>query len=211
MSDQHTDADVTAGLRIVQNNPAIAQAVLDQAISKRPSNWSRRSNAPYYNEKYASVTKKVIDEMMIDRDDRLYPLTQFPGKSIETIYLRLNQSWRYVMEKMDPDGRYRKFNQMFRIRRIKDVGVKIEMIEESKNDELLNTFVPLKVVDNEKKMTMPERIDAFIESAKVGGEFHEFGLCLTSDQIKDIKNSMADIQNFICKVTTTEIKIVRIA
>jgi len=99
-------------------NPEQSKAVLAALVpSKRPAGWSRRSRATYYTEEYAMQVKRVLDNILQDKQDRLWRYEDWKQFSPTTVYLRINQSLRYLLDYMDADGRYKKLMSTLEIYR----------------------------------------------------------------------------------------------
>jgi hypothetical protein len=150
MPDHPTPAQdkIEHRLKRVFNNPETQAAVVDAIVSNKPAGWSRRSNAPYYKEKYARRLKPVIDEMMQDGKPVVYDYKEVKTKlhiSKSTLYLMVNQSMHYLVDRMDtPDKKYAKFCETLNIHQEEGVGLVIE-IEAGFNGENEEALTPKKI------------------------------------------------------------------
>jgi len=201
-----------ANLKKIFVNPTVQAAVVDVVIGNRPKGWSRRSNAPYYKEKYALEAKEVIDGMIKDRMDRVYDYAEFESKlnmSRNTVYLRVNQSFAYLVDKMDDiDHTYARFMEMIHIERVRGVGVMIKMIPEFRNSNV-SSFVPTQVIPHEQIPQWKEDMLEYLEKGEAGKPFFRDKLALSTEEIEDIKASLYGLKGVIHNITAHSIKIVK--
>jgi len=191
-------------------NPQVSKAVVDMVVRNRPVGWSRRSNAPYYKEVYALGLKVQIDSMLSDRKDRIFRYDQFPQHSKETLYLRINQALRYLLDNLDDANKtYAKWNEMVAVTRERGLGIRISYRPEFRESGL-GTFVSVPV---ESKSTVPlwkQRVDDYLEDGIAGDKpLHLTGLCLTSEQLVDLKTSLKGLSGVMSSVDAHEIKIIK--
>lgn len=138
MSDEIKQS-VKEEVRKIFSSPTVQKAVLDIVDNRRPKGWSSRSYPTYYKEIYAKQIREDIDAMIanyergeittivMDYDawcGEKDPKTGERPKMAEyTLYLRVNQSIRFLTEHLDTeDRRYGKWNQVVDIRRNKQAG-----------------------------------------------------------------------------------------
>ena len=134
MSSEETDKQIRDKLESIFPSPEVVAKVVDLVVSDRPKGWSRRSNAPYFKEMYARQIKADVDTM-IDTGKRIifrYAIwcdEENGGVSKQTLYVRVNQSIRFLVEKMDtPDHRYYNWYQKVNIHQRQGLGIEIEYI-----------------------------------------------------------------------------------
>lgn len=192
-------------------NPKTASAVVDLVVRKKPPGWGKRSQAPYYKERFGLEMKDVFDSMMSDRQDRVYSLEKFPNMSVQSIYLRVNQSVRYLLEMLDsPEKKYGRFYEMLSITRERGLGVRISIIPEFRDADVSN-FKPTVVIPKEQNPQWRQAVDDYLENAQIGDNpLHIENLALTADEIKDLKVSFAQLKGIIYSVTSYHIKIVKV-
>jgi len=108
-----TEQALSNKVRAVFTDPNMQSKVVNLLVHNKPLGWHRRSNAPYYKEKYALDVKRAFDKMMETGKEQCYYYSTFREKyGIErsTLYTRIYQGARYLVEKMDTaDGKYAKF------------------------------------------------------------------------------------------------------
>lgn len=208
MSQQET----TNAVKEFFKNPQVAKNVVDMVVRNRPVGWSRRSNAPYYKEVYATALKGQIDQMLADRQDRVFPYAQFPQHSKETLYLRINQALRYLLDFLDDEHKtYSKWNEMVAITRERGRGIRISYRPEFR-DSGLNAFVAVPVEQKSHVPTWKQKVDDYLENGSPADKpLHLTGLCLTVEQLADLKTSMKGLDSVMFSATAQEIKIIKTA
>lgn len=195
-------------------NPAQAAKVVDAIVQgPRPAGWSRKSMAPYYKELYGQEMKESLDTIMANRIDVIYDYETFEkmGMSRNTVYLRVNQSLRYLMERMDPDHKYAKFyRECLQITKERNVGVRISLIPEYRNSQV-SEFKPKPVMPKSEAPLWRRKLEAFLESAQPGDKpFIQEHLALTPEEIKALKESFYGVKGFLVNITSFSVKVVRI-
>jgi len=177
------------------------QRVVDLVVRKKPLGWSRKSFATYYNEHYALQLKRELDLMLENKKSRLIALGQ-TMKTTSTIYLFVNQAWRYLIENLDPDGRYGTHKNNCRIQRVHGRGVAIwwrETIDEIKGEEISEK-------KDIKKWKM--QVDDYLISDDIK-PLHLERLILSVEEVEQLKEELSDLENIVYSVTCKEIKIVK--
>jgi hypothetical protein len=133
MNEQdNLDEKMKERLHQIFPSPHVASAMVDAIVHNRPAGWSRKSNAPYYKEIYGKQMKADIDKMIVSGKDLVFRYETWCdetfGMTPNTLYCRVNQSIRYVIEQMDADGKYRNWYERVRITREPKNGVVIRFI-----------------------------------------------------------------------------------
>lgn len=199
-------------LKAVFSNPKIQEAAVDLFVRKRPMGWGRRSVAPYYNEHYGKEAKVVLDEMMKDRKDVCYHYSEFLKKfgiSKETLYLRVNQSMRWVVEMMDDkDHTYGRFLAMLTIKRVPGLGITVRFRPECRDGEV-SDFKPKAVDANDETPKWKEKLNQWLENTESEPVFLKEGLCLTPVEMEDIKASLNSVQGIMFNVTSFSVKVIK--
>jgi hypothetical protein len=190
---------------------------------KKPLHWASRANAPYYKEKFALQVKEILDGMEKDRQDIIFRYDEHPKISRNTLYLRLNQSALYLVEKLDtisspkdaslsllglPLYHYSRLIELLTITRERDIGVRFSFEEDGRNSELGN-LKPMKVLSKLECPKWRQEMESFVDEGRPGEVFHKKGLALTPEEVLDIKTSFASLENIMAIVKPTEIKIVK--
>ena len=201
-------------IKQVLSNPQHAAKMVDLLVSKRPQGWGRRSIAPYYNHKYGREMIVVLDEMMRDKQDKVYNYSHFLekfGLSKTSLYLRINQSMKYVCERMDtPEHKYARFCETITIERKRDVGVMIRFKPEMR-EGFVSDFKPQPVMGKEELPVWKEKLDDYLEHAQPGDDpLLIERLALNSQEIASVKASMANLSGVISNVSSYSIKVIKI-
>lgn len=211
MSD--TDEQIKQRLKEIFPSPQVASAVTDLVIHKRPRGWSRKSNATYYKEIYAKQIRDDIDKMIATGNRLVYAYAKWCNEehgdmSPSTLYQRINQSIRYLIEQMDtPERKYDKWYETVKVERERGLGVTIEFIPGLSSQ---STFAA-EVVEPKAHMRVWERqLDEWLESNDTE-PFVKEGLALSPDDIVSMKNKFKQLSNVMANVTSSCIKIIKLA
>jgi hypothetical protein len=184
----------------------VTSEMADLFIRKRPVGWSRKSNAPYYNERYARWLKKDIDAMIVDRRSRVYRYDVFKDSTPNTLYTRINQALLFLCEKMDDtNGTYKKFKSEIKVERERGVGVTITFAETLDVDARASIFIP-----NTDKPKWMMKLDAWLESTDVTlPPFYQGQLALTPEMITELETQLGEIEGILFNVSAEEIKVIK--
>lgn len=186
--------------------------LFDYAVAKRPPNWSHGSCAPYYKEFYAQNIKEAIDAQLINRQDIVYRYDTFCGKDEEiiskaTLYNRVNQSIRYLLDHLDTDDKtYLSWRKIVRIERKQGLGILIYMIPEFRSPAYNHT--PDFVIPKEDMPLWKRRMEDWLESGEKSPFIME-RLSLTNDEVKSIYGDLNRLKGIAAQVQSGSIKIVR--
>lgn len=176
-------------------------------IRRRPTQWKGASNAPYYKERFALELKVNVDDMIADGENRMYRYSEFRDYTPTSLYLKINQSFRYLIDYLDtPDHKYRIFRECVSITKHKGQGILISFnkdIRKGGDDK----FIPTKVDRNGSAWRA--EMDDFLENASEGHCFYRDKLMLTSDEVEELRMSLDALEGIVANVKTTSIKIVK--
>ena len=189
--------------------PEIVRQVLENVITKRPKSWRSTSNAPYYNEYYALEVKKAVDGMLEDKMDRMFMYKNFGSLKPSTVYLRIQQGLMYLCEKLDPMDKYKKFKEITECSVERGMGVRLQY-KKDYIPESDGSFSAIAVTPRHRISEWKEELNKWLDTANVGEQLHIDRLCLTPEQIKDVKISL-DVDGLLSSVTSQEIKVIRTA
>ena len=201
-------------IRDIFKDPTVTEKVVNALTSTKPQGWSHRSHATYYKAMYAKELKEKVDEMMQNKQDIIYKYstwcTEKTQYSPQTVYNRVNQSLRYILDQLDPKGIYKEWHETVEVRREKGKGVVISYIpgfgsndEESPRPE----FVEPK---NTKPLWM-RRLDEWIEDNDNYEPFVKDGLALGTDEIVALKVMLASLPNLQASITQDKVAIIRMS
>lgn len=192
-------------------------------IASKPSHWASRANAPYYKEIYALQLKQVLDGMEVDREDVIFRYEDYPKFSHSTIYLRINQSILYLLEKLDcveskviqgesllgkPLYHYARLKEMIAITRERDLGIRFSFDETVRTADI-NGFKPSKVMSKLESPKWKHQLENFLDNGEGGSKLVIKNLALTSEEVNDLKVQFAPLDNILAVITSSEIKIVK--
>jgi len=190
-------------------SPEVASKFVDMIVSNRPHGWSRHSNAPYYKEIYAIQMKKEIDKMIQSGNSLTFRYNIWcteDGMTPNTLYTRINQSIRYLCEKLDPDGKYKRWYEIVKIRKKIKVGIIIEYIMGLADGAELSAEETVPTVDQPK---WRRDLDNWLESDNTV-PFCQEGLTLTPDEILRLKIEMQQLTNVKASIKSESVKVIKI-
>ena len=202
--------DIKNKIREIFVSPELSSKVVDIVVhGNKPSGWSRRSNATYYREPYALQIRDTIDAMWADRQDRLFRYSDWKHMSHNSVYLRINQSIRYLVDNLDPDHKYARFLQMVAITRERNIGVKITFNEEYRFSDT-STFSPSPIIPKSEAPKWKQKIETWLEESEPGDKpFILEGLMLTPEEIKDLKLQFAGLKNVGASISGSTIRLIK--
>jgi hypothetical protein len=184
-------------------NGQTASRVVDLIVHNKPIGWSRKSYASYYTEDYGKMVQRIADKMIESKHPMVIRLdTQ--SCTMNTLYLRVNQGFRYLADNMDSDGKYKKFLCSVRISRKSGEGLSIEF-KDSAEDLIAEDFVSEKDMPKWKA-----QLDEYLESDNPEAEpFHKTGLLLNPEDIRQLKLELGELKNIIFSVDSREVKVIK--
>ena len=182
--------------------------------SVKPEGWARRSTATYYKPIYGMQMKREADKMLANRQDLTYKYSVWcVGKmslSEKTLYTRINQSVRYLCEKLDDKtATYKRWKCMTDINIIPDVGVRISFKPEFRDSDISDfsgTVSESRDVAPRWKVDM----DSWLDDNDNEKPFIIDGLMLSKDEVKNIKIALAGLSNVQAVVTSEKIQIIKL-
>lgn len=191
----------------------VADLLLSKGAEKRPTTWSGMTVASYYKERFALELKAVVDEMMkayaaADLTDVEWSFKDYPEMAPSTIYNKLNQSKRYLLEKMDIQGIYSAFFQLVNFTRER-TGIRLSYARDIRNPNE-NTFKPKKVISKYDGPTWKIKIQKWLDNAKEKERLHVKNLSLTPEEIDVANELLSNIHDILFEVTDEDIRIVKL-
>lgn len=182
----------------------VLHSIIDK--EKRPPTWSKASCSPYYKEHFALELKKHLDAMMDDREDRMWLFADFKWLSKNSLYLMLNQAFRYLVDRMDtPEQKYANLRQIISVTKAKDkhgtpIGIRMTIVD-----------MPILTAHKITKKEDAWRLDMenFIEEAQSGQVFIAKDLMLSADEMIDLEAFIATFDNIMANITMTSVKLVK--
>jgi hypothetical protein len=210
MPQEETDKTISDRLHRVFPSPQVARQVINIVTSHRPIGASHRSYYPYYKKSCAEEIRPFIDGMLGNKQDIIYKYevwcTETTGISRDTLYYRVNQSIRFLIERMDTeDKKYSNWYETVDVLRKRGVGVVITYKKTVGVDGLKPEFV-------QPKIQMPswrKKLDEWLESENIE-PFVVENLALSPDEIKQLKIELAQLTSVQADISMSAIKIIRI-
>lgn len=214
MPDTNSAEDVMSQrLKNIFQNPQAQAKAVDLIVHNKPLGWSRRANAPYYKELYGKQMLEVLDKMMENKEDVVWHYVDFCkqlGITQDTLYTRINQSLRYLFDKLDTaDNKYKKFYERCRLERQRGTGIVLH-IRRDMQDGVTENMSPRKLEPTEEIPKWKKKVDEFLTQSKVGEDLCLTNLALYPDQITQLRIQLAPLTCFFCNITSHTIKIVHI-
>ena len=191
-------------------SPEVASKFVDMIVTNRPHGWSRHSNAPYYKEVYALHIKREIDKMIQSGNPIVFRYNQWceeGGMTPNTLYTRINQSIRYLIEKLDRDGKYKLWYEGITIRRKRGVGIRMDYVA-----GLCENATSLVADEVETETHTPKwkrDLDYWLESDNTT-PFCQQGLALTPEEILSLKRELGGLSNVQCSIKSESVKVIKV-
>src|SRR5947207_15738477 len=69
----------------------------------------------YYNEKEARGFLPHLDSILQDKEDRELRYEDYPQWSPHTLWAKVNQSFKYIIDNLDPTSKYRQLRNCLKI------------------------------------------------------------------------------------------------
>ena len=204
-----TETDIKAAVASLLSPEQQAKVANALVPGRRPKSWGRRSRATYFNLEYATQVKKVIDGMLEDRKDRMFYYSAHSQYTPNTIYLRINQSLRYLLEEMDVDQKYKKAMAIIDVKRDRiHKAIRFSIRNEFRDGE--SSFIPAEIVPSVDLPKWKQRIEEWLETSEVGQQFSLDRLALSPDEVRDLKLQFIELTSIVSYITSTCIKLVKV-
>lgn len=192
-----------ADLAIQQLETSPTSVTLRRAMTKM-----QRTSLSYYKEKYALALIPILKQVHETQKPLYFLLSDFEPKiSIRTLYLRIYQGWRWLMDYHADKDFYTSLWSANKIKMLPGKGVAImpeEYIEVnlSPHESSKSLFTAAQLQRHiteaiEKPVTEPTIV------------YEQTDLSLTEDEISSIKDSLAGITNIVSIVESHRIKILK--
>lgn len=161
-----------------------------EALCSTATKSATARNGPYYTEKYAIFARDILERLHADRAPLKITCT---GSSIHTIRLHYYQGVTYLVDKLDPTGRFKELKSATRC-----------MISD---DYLLFSIRPNKKVSAATLMAIPPEkwkfdVDEFLDTATHGDKFLREGLLLSSSELLWIESRLIGVQELFNNLST---------
>jgi hypothetical protein len=184
----------------------VANAVINIVSGKKPPGWGKKSRSSYYSRFYAEQIKKQIDLQLESGRDIFYHSSIFcegpSGITLHTLYSKINQSIRFLCDRMDNDNKYRKWYDSVFIRREKD-GLRISLRPK------FDSIEPMLVVPRHQMSRWRREFDEWLES-NTEEPFVRDSLALTNEEIREFNAELEGLKTVMGMVTSSTIKVLRV-
>lgn len=195
-------------------SPQVANQLIKLVTSPQPLGWSHRSNATYFKEEYAQQVKSDIDKMIDTRNDIVYRYGIWCGNgagqmSNQTLYIRINQSIRYLIERLDPHSLYRKWYETVGIQRKKGLGVVIYFLDEFKETNK-SAFKAEEILPIKQQPAWMKKMDDWLEDDKQIQPFVQEKLALTDDEVNVLRESLIQLGGIEASVSSGFVRIIKV-
>jgi hypothetical protein len=191
----------------------LSEKLVNMLTSTKPAGWSHRSNAPYYKKVYALEIKEAIDAMIQTGENIIYYYSQWctpeTGVSSQTLYNRVNQSIRFLVEPqngLDKAGIYERWYDSVKVERVRGLGVRISFLAGLSGTDGLK---PVLVAPREGKPVWYRKMTDWIEDSDNWEPFTQDNLALSPEEIVDIKTMLSTVRGVQYAVDERHISIIR--
>lgn len=190
----------------------VIKEVVDSREPIRPKSARAMSRYPYYKERFALEYKVVLDDMISEHDngvkeDRMYWYRDFVDLRPSTLYLRITQAKQFLLDNMDPEGKYARFCELLATKIERGKGIRLFYARDVVNGSF---FRPTKVVVKEESHTYKDRVHEFLENALSGEKLNIEKLVLSEEEIQTLDASLVILENIIYKITHKTIFIAKL-
>ena len=208
MSDDNTSLEDK--LKAVFANPTTRSMVASALASPRPNGWGKHSKAPYFNKAYAEEMRKIVDQQIENRKDVVFVYEKWCkalGISERTLYARINQSIMFLLERLDPDNKYKHWYENVTIDCKKSqfaIIISLTKIEEQR--ALTPEFA-------EPRLTMAQwRKDMmdWLEDNDNQEPFIREGLCLSPAEILEMREQFLPNSGLMVDIKSNKISLVKV-
>lgn len=182
--------------------------------SLRPKPLGKAKNKPYYRQTYALEFREVFEEFMADKARRIYYYKDFPKYSNNTLYLKIMQSREYLLDNLDPEGKYNLFDQCTYIHKKKGVGVIMEVLLDVLDQQLsvadnttliTSEFKPQKLNSNGD---WRDRLDKFLEGEpKYDEQFVADKIALGEEEQRQLEIELCQLDNIAYNISCSKVTV----
>lgn len=153
------------------------------------------SNWPYYREGYAREMKAVIDRLVSTRATQVINCAH---EQFNTHTIRISQSLSYLLDHLDPDGKYKQLRAHFSI------------VHDRPNNRSFVRFRSVPIESFDADPLIPDAL-AFIQEAKPREIFERTGLSLSPQMTSEVEKLLVGLdERFVSSFNGTELIIGRL-
>ncbi len=207
MSQQEQD-QIDERLKAHFANPNTRAAIASAVASNRPHGWSKHSKACYFRKCYADEILEHIDKQIETGQDLIFRYDIWCKSlniSEKTLYIRFNQAILFLLEKMDPEGKYQKWYDNVDIDCKKSkIGIimSVAHIKDSKK-------IPVELI--EPRQSLPEwrkQLMDWLESDS-NEPFIKESIALSPDEIVSLRNEFLTNDGLCVDIKANKIAIIK--
>lgn len=210
MSPEELDKLLAERIKLLIPNQETASRLVNLVASKRPTGSSRGSHYPYYKKVYAMWIKFYVDDMLTSRNDILFDYDTFcnptDGLSPQSLYLKINQSIRYLVDAMDTDRVYMSWQDITETKKVPGVGIRISFLPEFRKVE--NQMKIKYVEPQEDEPVWRRKLDAWLEGDS-DEPFIQENLTLTEEKVVELKKELGQLSGIACSIDHRSVKVIR--
>jgi len=184
----------------------------------RPKTYSKFTNTPYYQQRYALELQMILDTRKPDCDIFLR-CHSLGGYTVRSLYTRVYQSFRYLLDNLDPEGKYLAMWHQVEITK-HDVKNPMEngiIIHWKANPAVSKkrTSAPLvaeEIKTEQSTVDWKEKLEHFIDNAEENDEIVIENVHLSSEEFEGIQAMFAPEEfGFVLhpKSNTTWLKVIK--
>jgi len=217
MSTDPTNNLIKSRLRDIFPDEITANKVIDLVVTNKPKNWGRKSQAPYYKEYFALQIKEHADAMLRDKQDRIFRYDIYCGEkrekmSEQTLYNRINQSKRYLLDCLDPAGTYATWDALTNISFKGEPGIVIRFKSEFHNvlDGIIAQEHPETIIPKKEESLWRRKMNLWLEGDETK-PFIQPDLALTLEEVEKLRSELGELKGIMAVVNAISVKIVRVS
>lgn len=205
------DKQISERIAAIFPSREIASKIVDLVVTKRPVGVSKLSYYSYYREYYALLYKPSIDEMIKTKQTIIFRYDIFcPEVSEQTLYNKVNQGIRYLIDNLDPDRTYHQWRDIVTITRSKSRGgVVIEFIAEVRRANQANMSGELVYPKEDTTPKWRLDMDMWLESVSTKPFIRE-NMTLSLKEVEELKLELKELKGIMFDVKPVSIKIMRV-
>lgn len=193
--------------------PELASLILakqrkNQSDSSTGKSGMARYKGTYYKEHFARELIFVLDSMLEDDKDRMYFYSKFSKYTKTTLEMKLRQSWLYVMDNLDPDGKYKALWSKCTIGEDRNkAGIRITRLRDLTPEDIV---MPDIIEEESRSFEWRPKLDRFLLEAEAGQVFRNENLSLSDDDVEILQTNLSMLSGIEYKVTNQKIVVMKV-
>lgn len=219
MNNPHDD-ELRKRIHSIFPSETVAKRAVDLLTSDKPDGWGHKSSAPYFKEYFGLEMKSLIDDSMKTFQSIVYDYATFCNPkaahrvSERTVYNRVNQSIRYVLERLDtPDRKYSKWYDTVEVHPKPGVGVVISYRAEMvaiQLGQMDGMPKPRLVSPTTDIPRWKKELDQWLENPGNVEPFIKNNLALSPGEQEQLKTELFGLTNIEYSVSVDSVKLIKI-